>query len=126
MDTAGSDHHTASTWRRPTSAGVAALGLVVLTLGVVGAGTAIEQAANPPTCFGIGFGCTPDALSTVALLGMFVGAPVVAVAWILTVAGWVLTRRRSDRVNRWATWWPVALLTGVLTVVGVIAAFTAG
>jgi uncharacterized membrane protein len=56
---------------------------------------------------------------------MFVGAPVVAVAWILTVIGWVLTRRRSDRMNRLATWWSAWLLGGVLVVVVGLAAFTA-
>jgi hypothetical protein len=126
MDTSGSDHRTARPWRRPTRAVLATLGLVMLTLVVVGVATAMEQAAHPPTCFGIGFGCTPDAYTTVTLLGMFVGVPVVAVAWTLTVIGWVLTRRRSDRMNRWATWWPAGLLAGVLAVVVVLAAFTAG
>jgi hypothetical protein len=126
MDIYGSDPHTPQTWRRPACAGLASLGFVVLTLVVVGVATAIEQAVHPPTCFGIGFGCTPDAFSTVVLIGMFVGAPVVAVAWTLTVIGWVLTRRRSDRMNRLATWWPAWLLGGGLAVVLVLAAFTAG
>jgi hypothetical protein len=126
MDTSGNDHRTAHAWRRPTCAGLASLGFVVLTLVVIGVATAIEQAVHPPTCFGIGFGCTPDASTTVILIGMFVGAPVVVVAWVLTVIGWVSTRRRSERMNRWATWWPAGLLGGVLAVVGVLAAFTAG
>jgi hypothetical protein len=103
MDIYSSDPRTTRTRRWPACAALASLGFVVLMLGVVGVATAIEQAVHPPTCFGIGFGCTPDALSTVALLGMFVGAPVVAVAWILTVIGWMLTGRRSDRMNRLAT-----------------------
>jgi hypothetical protein len=126
MDTPGNDDRTPCTWRRPTCAGLASLGLATLTLVVIGVATAIEQAVHPPTCFGLGFGCTPDALSTVVLLGMFVGAPAVAVAWVLTVVGWASTRRRSDRMNRWATWWPAGLLGGVLAVVVVLAAFTAG
>jgi hypothetical protein len=126
MDIYGSDPRTTHTWRRPACAALASLGFVVLMLVVVGVATAIEQAVHPPTCFGIGFGCTPDAVSTVVLLGMFVGAPVVAVAWILTVIGWMLTRRRPDRMNRLATWWPTWLLGGVLAVVVVLAAFTAG
>jgi hypothetical protein len=126
MDTSGSDHRTAPSWRRPTSAGLAELGLVVLALLVVGVATAIEQRAHPPTCFGIGFGCTPDPSSTAVLLGMFVGAPLVAVAWLCTAVGWVLTRHRSDRANRRATWWPAWLLAGGLAVVVVLAAVTAG
>jgi hypothetical protein len=93
MDIYGSDPRTTHTGRQPACAALASLGFVVLILVVVGVATAIEQAVHPPTCFGIGFGCTPDAFSTVVLLGMFVGAPVVAVAWILTVIGWMLTRR---------------------------------
>jgi hypothetical protein len=127
MDICGSDSRTTHTWRRPACAALAALGFVVLMLVVVGVATAIEQAVHPPTCFGIAVvACTPDALRTVAPLGMFVGAPVVAAAWILTVIGWVLTRRRSDRMNRLAIWWPAWLLGGVLAVVVVLAAFTAG
>jgi hypothetical protein len=126
MDIDGSDPRRTHTWRRPVCSALASLGFVVLMLVVVGVATAIEQAVHPPTCFGIGFGCTTDALSTVGLLGMFVGAPVVAAAWILTVIGWVLTRRRSDRMNRLATWWPAWLFGGVLAVVVVLAALTAG
>jgi hypothetical protein len=125
MDSYGSEPRTTHSWRRLACAGLASLGFVVLMLVVVGVAAAIEQAVHPPTCYGIGFGCTPDAFSTVVLLGMFVGAPVVAVAWILTVIGWVLTRRRSDRMNRLATWWSAWLLGGVLVVVVGLAAFTA-
>jgi hypothetical protein len=126
MDTSDRDLRTPPSWRRPLSAGFTTLGLVVLAVVVVGVATAIEQYAHPPTCFGIGFGCTPDALSTVVLIGWFLGAPIVVVAWLFSAIGWLMTRRRSDRINRWATWWPAWLLAGGLAVLVVIAAVTAG
>jgi hypothetical protein len=125
MDTSSSDHRTPTSSRRPISAGLAALALVMLALVAVGAVTAIEQHAHPPTCFGIGFGCTPDPFTTALLVGMIFGAPTVAVAWLVTAVGWVLTRQHPDRVNRRATWWPVWLLAVGLAVVAVLA-FTAG
>jgi hypothetical protein len=100
--------------------------LVVLNLAAVGIATVIEQHANPPTCIGLGFGCIPDAVTTVVLGGMFVGVPVLAIAWTSIVAGWLVTQRRSDRINHRATWWPAWLLAGCLAMVVAIAAITAG
>lgn len=122
----GSDHGTGRSWQRPIVACLVTLGLVVLILAVIGVATAIEQHANPPTCIGLGFGCTPDAYTNVVLGGMFVGVPVLAVAWTSIVAGWLVTRRRSDRINHRATWWPAWLLAGCLAIVTVVAAITAG
>jgi hypothetical protein len=126
MDTYNSELRSPRLWRRPISASFTVLGLAVLGVVVVGVATAIEQYAHPPTCFGIGFGCTPDALSTAVLIGWFIGAPIAVVAWLFTAVGWVVTRRRTDRINRWATWWPACLLAGCLAVLVVIAAVTAG
>jgi hypothetical protein len=126
MDTPGTDLRNASSWQRPATACLATLVLAVLAVVVVGLATAIEQHANPPTCFGLGFGCTPDAYTSAVLVAVFAGAPAVAIAWTLSVVGWMLTRRRSDRTNRWATWWQSWLLAGILAIVLVLAALTAG
>ena len=87
MNPLGSDHGTGRSWKRPIAACLLTLGLVVLILAAVGNATAIEQHATPPTCIGLGLGCTPDAVTTVVLGGMFVGVPVPSVAWISIVAG---------------------------------------
>jgi hypothetical protein len=126
MDISGNGDRTPSSWRRPATACLTTLGLVAAALVAVGVATAIEQRVNPPTCFGIGFGCTPDAVSTVYLVGFFFAAPVVAAAWLLTAVGWAVTRRRSDQANRTATWWPAWLLAVGLAVVVVLALVTAG
>lgn len=98
--------------------------VVVATIGV-GVVTAVEQAASPPTCHGIGFGCTPDAVTTAFLVGVVFGLPAVAVAWAATWIGWALTRERSDRTNRVAAWWPVSALALAVVVLAVVVA-TAG
>lgn len=98
----------------------------MLMLAAVGIATAIEQHANPPTCMAIGLGCAPDAVTTVVLIGTFVGVPVLVVAWVAIAAGWLVTRRRSDRINHRATWWPAWLLAVCLALVIVLAARTAG
>lgn len=106
--------------RRPVAASLAALAVAVTATIGVGVVTAIEQAAHPPTCYGIGFGCTPDAITTALLVGGIFGLPALAVAWAATWVGWALTRERSDRTNRTAAWWPVwplAVGVGVLAVV---------
>lgn len=62
--------------------------------------TVREQTANPPTCFGIGWGCTPDPASTIGLYLMFIAAPALAVAAvILVVAGLLGPRTRSLRLT---------------------------
>ena len=112
--------------RRPVVASLVSLFAVVLAVGAVALGTAIEQAANPPTCFGIGWGCTPDPGTTAFLVGWIVGAPALAVAWVLTWGGWALTRHRTGRTRLVATWWPAWVLLATATVVGVLAVTTAG
>lgn len=117
---------TASTsWRRPAAASVTALVVAVIALVVVGVAAAIEQAAHPPTCYGIGFGCTPRPTTRVVVGGYLVGLPTITVAWVATWAGWALTRGRSDRTNQAAAWWPVWVLavgTGMLVVASLSAA----
>ena len=53
---------------------LAAFPLAALVALVVG----LQQAENPPTCYGIGFGCVPGPWSTAALVGAIFYAPVVA------------------------------------------------
>ena len=59
-------------------AGVVALA-VVATL-AVGAATATEQAADPPTCFGLGWGCEPDPASVMAFFALLLAGPYVVVS----------------------------------------------
>lgn len=112
--------------RQPLVACAVSLAAVALALGAVALGTAIEQAAHPPTCFGIGWGCTPDPGTTALLVGGLVGAPAVAIAWVLTWVGWTVSRHRTARARRIATWWPAWVLLAAATVVGVLAVATAG
>jgi hypothetical protein len=112
--------------RQPLLACLATMVAAALALGAVALGTAIEQAANPPTCYGIGWGCTPDAGTTALLLGWFVAAPAVAIAWILTWVGWAVTRHRTERARRIATWWPTGVLAVAALVIALLAVTTAG
>lgn len=119
MNTPGEKSTTSTSWRRPVAASVAALVVAIVALVAVGVAAAIEQAAYPPTCHGIGFGCTPRPTTIVALGGYIVGLPTTAVAWLATWVGWAVTRDRSDQANQAAAWWPVWVLavgTGVLAV----------
>lgn len=110
-----------TTWRRPALACLASLAAVAVGVGGVAVGTAIEQTANPPTCYGIGWGCTPDAGTTALLVGFIVGAPALVVAWTVTWVGWAATRGGSDSANAMASWWPAWTL-GLLTVIVTVAA----
>lgn len=82
-------------WRPPyvTLLGWAAAGTPVACLW-----TAWDQAANPPTCFGIGWGCTPDAEATAALFAIIVGVPA-CVLGTLVFAGLGLRHRRTRRLR---------------------------
>lgn len=79
-----------SLWWPPYVVFVAWLAISVLVLFVL---TARDQAANPPTCHGIGWGCTPDAATTVALYLMLVALPALAVASVIFAAVGLLGRR---------------------------------
>lgn len=87
-----------------TAAVAAASGLAVL--GAVWAGTAAHQAEHPPTCFGIGWGCTPDPASTAGLLGIIIVGPafVVLIATLLISLGIAWRRERAEAwARRWST-----------------------
>lgn len=60
--------------------------------------TVHDQALHPPTCFGIGWGCTPDPASTVGLYLIFIATPALVVGTVvLAVLGFF---GRSTRVVR--------------------------
>ncbi len=62
--------------------------------------TVHQQAVNPPTCFGIGWGCTPDPGSTVALYLTFIVTPVLVVASLISaVIGLAGCKTRSIRLS---------------------------
>lgn len=125
MNTPGDTSTTPASRRRPAAASLAALAVVILAAAMVGVATAVEQAAHPPTCHGIGFGCTPDPATTAMLVGGIYGLPTVAVVWVASWVGWALTRSWSDPANQVMAWWPVwglAVGTGVLSVVALATA----
>lgn len=111
-------------WVRPVAAAGVTIAAVAVALVAVAVGVAIEQAANPPNCHGIGWGCTPDPATSAFLAGMIVGAPTVVVGWAATWVGWAVTRTRSDTVNRAAAWWPAWVTSAAAAVVSV--SFVAG
>lgn len=111
-------------WLRPAAATGVTTVAVAVAVAAVAVGVAIEQAANPPNCHGIGWGCTPDPATSALLAGMIVGAPTVVVAWAATWVGWALTRTRSDTVNRVAAWWPAWVTSATAAMVSV--SFVAG
>lgn len=113
-------------WVRPVAATGVTAAAVAVAVAAVAVGVAIEQAANPPNCYGIGWGCTPDPATSAFLVGMIVGAPTVVVAWAATWVGWALTRARSDTVNRAATWWPAWATSAAAAVVSVFFVVGAG
>lgn len=85
-----------------TTALAAASGLAVL--GAIWAATAAHQAEHPPTCFGIGWGCTPDPASTAALLGIFVVGPAFVVLVATLLIG-LLVASLLEQAAPWARRW---------------------
>lgn len=67
--------------------------------------------ADPPTCYGIGWGCTPGPAMTIALIGVVVLAPAFVVATILVWTG----RRLAARTG--GAWRHVGAALVVLPVV---------
>ncbi|CAN5422198.1 hypothetical protein BH23ACT9_BH23ACT9_33870 [soil metagenome] len=93
----------------------------MLWLVVVWVGTAITQAIRPPTCFGIGFGCEPDAATATLLVAALVGGPALVLGWLVTLIGWAVSARSTSPVaRRWLVWGAPAVLAtaAVVTAVG--------
>ena len=71
-----------------------------------------EQEEDPPTCYGIGFGCVPGPWSTAALVGMIFYAPVVwglaALLGVLEIFG-----RRAQAVRSTLALVVAAALLGI-------------
>jgi hypothetical protein len=120
------DPSNAAPARRLVGALTVSLAAVCVALAVIGVATAVEQRANPPTCVGLGFGCTPDAGSSVVLVGTLFAPPVIVVAWLLSGLGWTCTRRGPDARNRLATWWPSLVLCAAVGGLALLALVTAG
>lgn len=99
----------------------ASLGIVLLWLIVVFVATSITQAVRPPSCFGIGFGCTPDAGTGTLITGLVIGLPALVAAWVLTVAGWALSARASSaQTRRWLVWGAPALLAAAAVLLTIL------
>lgn len=70
---------TEETARRAHLAVAVLLGIGAL---VAYAGLWLEDRANPPTCYGIGWGCTPDPGTSMFFIGWFVLAPAFVVSTV--------------------------------------------
>lgn len=107
--------------RGPTSlrealvASVAAAGAILVGLAAVAVGTRSQHLANPPVCFGIGWGCTPDWATWTTIVAMLFGAPALGAAVVLVIAGWIVGQRRPT-VGRALMWTP-SVLIGLTSVV---------
>ncbi|MDP9405458.1 MAG: hypothetical protein M3O86_02495 [Actinomycetota bacterium] len=86
---------THSRWRPALRAGGATLAGLAVHLVLMWAVVAMEQRRNPPTCFGIGFGCTPEPGTTALLWGVIVAVPVT----LVVLGGAALTAALPD--PRW-------------------------
>lgn len=70
-----------------------------MALTAIWSATEATHRVAPPTCYGIGFGCVPDADATASLLGAFIIAPTAGAAIVVVWAAWAWARRTA---NRWA------------------------
>jgi hypothetical protein len=68
--------------------------------------------ARPPTCFGIGWGCTPDAATTAVLIAVVIGVPALVAATLVILGGWLLARARPT-AGRAVIWVPAVLVLAV-------------
>lgn len=73
---------------------VAAVAHVLLVVGTV----AVDQHGSPPTCYGLGWGCTPGPVSSGLLWGMFVVVPATVVVIAVLALTAALPSHRTRRV----------------------------
>ena len=77
--------------------------------------TRVQQANDPPdVCYGLGFGCVPDATTSALLFLLFLGGPVLAIVLIVIVIATVMGVSVRRRI------WMAALLPP-LTWIGIAA-----
>lgn len=82
--------------------GLAAVSCAALvSVGAVGLLTWLYQRQRPPTCYGIGWGCTPDAGTSALLYGFVIVIPGVAATTVLLAATTVARTDRGRRVGAW-------------------------
>lgn len=73
-----------------------AVAVLLVSGGVIGfVALWLADRADPPTCYGIGWGCTPGPAMTTALIGVVVLLPVFVVATILVWTGRHLAARST-------------------------------
>lgn len=96
---------------------VLAVWSIFFPLGIYGI-VALGQAGDQPdTCYGLGWGCVPDAFTSAVLAMLYVGGPVLAVAFLVLVVMTVL--RASLKARMWVAaagppvaWLVLALVSG--------------
>lgn len=109
-------HHPTVRLREALWASVAVVGSAVVSLTAIWSATEATHRVAPPTCYGIGFGCVPDADATASLLGAFIIAPTVVAALVIVWAAWAWARRTT---NRWAVpaMWAAPVVSWMFTAV---------
>ena len=95
------DRLRSAAWGPPffVCAGWAALS-VALVWGVTG----MEQSRNPPSCYGIGWGCTPDPGGAALLFGVFIVFPglILGCSAIAALGFFGVSRRARMMAVNWA------------------------
>ena len=107
----GGDAGRSVRWHAALAA-AAAVGAVLAGVGITALDVWLEQQARPPTCFGIGWGCTPDAATTAVLIAFVIGVPTLVVATLVIMGGWLLARARPT-AGRAVMWVPGLLVLAV-------------
>lgn len=76
----------------------------------------LEDRAHPPTCYGIGWGCTPDPGTSLLFIGWFVLAPAFVVSTVSIAVGRRLagSTGRRRHVGAVLVVLPVVVLAGAL------------
>ena len=78
------------------------------------------HAANPPTCTGLGFGCSPGPEFAVVFAAVVHGLPALGATWLASgVLGWA-GHQRSERAELVGAWVPVGVLACLATVTAVL------
>lgn len=84
-------------WLRRATLGV--VGGWALLVGATWLGTEVSHRRNPPSCYGLGWGCTPDAATTAVFAGFLFGVVAVVLLVVLGIThvatADVVERRRA-------------------------------
>lgn len=74
------------------------IGWSALSIAIVYGSTWLEQRGSPPSCYGIGWGCTPDPAGSAALFAAVIVVPALVFGCSLIAILGLLGVSRSDRL----------------------------